>query len=96
MEDAKSLANKENLFYFETSARTGEGIKYMLYSSLSELPYFEQFKEEKEKIISELEEGNKDNYENLPTDVILPNENKIIVNNQKSEKSDEKKSSCKC
>ena len=32
--EAKSLAEKNNMFYFETSAKNGEGINHMMYSVL--------------------------------------------------------------
>ena len=54
-----NLAEKENMIFFETSAKSGEGVNIMMYTCISKLPFFEQFKiDNKEKLIQELTEGN--------------------------------------
>ena len=52
------LAKQESLFYFEVSALKNEGIQKTIFSSIAELPAFAD-ESDKNKIISELEEGNK-------------------------------------
>jgi hypothetical protein len=55
LNEAKLLAEKENMMYFEISAKTGEGLKRMIFASIAELPFFEQFKIEKnEDLVNEL------------------------------------------
>ncbi len=44
--------------FFETSAKTNENIRQAFYSALAELPFFEQFSMNKNKLIDELEEEN--------------------------------------
>ena len=53
--ESENLAKKENIKYFEISAKTGNGISRMLYSAISDLSFFEQFDVEKNVIINELE-----------------------------------------
>ena len=39
-EEGEAFAQKESLAFFETSAKTGDGIKQMFYSAVSDLPVF--------------------------------------------------------
>jgi hypothetical protein len=48
------LALKENLLFFEISAKTNQNVKILFYSVIAELPYFEQFTTNKLKLIGEL------------------------------------------
>ena len=57
-EEGRILANKESLLFFEVSAKNGENVNKMMYSSISELPFFEQFQVNKEELIKDLELGN--------------------------------------
>jgi hypothetical protein len=52
--DAEKLAKKENLIYFEASAKNNINIKKMFYSALANLGFFEQFEKTKDKIADEL------------------------------------------
>ena len=57
--EGKLLAEKENLIFFETSAKTGEGVINMMYTCIAKLPFFDQFKiDNKEMLIKELKDGN--------------------------------------
>ena len=58
-EEGKILANKESLKFFEVSAKNGENANKMMYSSIAELPFFEQFELNKEELIRDLEGNNK-------------------------------------
>jgi hypothetical protein len=53
-----AFVKKENLFYFEMSAMSGENMKKLIYNSISELPFFDQYRNPTEDIISELEMEN--------------------------------------
>ena len=58
--EAKELANKENMFFFEVSAKNGENIENMFYSCIIELPFFSHIEiEDKNKFIEELKKLNK-------------------------------------
>ena len=57
--EGKNLAQKENMIFFETSAKSGIGVNNMMYTCISKLPFFEQFKiDNKEKLIQELNDIN--------------------------------------
>ena len=47
--------------FFEVSAKNSNGIDYMFYNCIIQLPFFEQFDEDKKKLINELEKNNKNN-----------------------------------
>ena len=49
--DGKNLAEKENMFYFEVSAKSGEGVNNMMYTCIALLPFFEQFKVDNNEIL---------------------------------------------
>ena len=42
-QEGKNLASKEQMMFFEASAKNGENVNKMMYSSIAELPFFEQF-----------------------------------------------------
>lgn len=52
------LAKQESLFYFEVSALKNEGVQRTIFSAIAELPAFSD-ESDKNKIVAELEEGNK-------------------------------------
>ena len=57
--EGEELASKENLLFFECSAKTNENIKYMFYSSIVGLPSFGITDEsERDNTIKELMEEN--------------------------------------
>jgi len=75
----------------------------MFYSSLAELPLFEQFEKSKEKLIQQLKEENDDKEEVTPN---IPNPKKINIvdgdsknndgNDNLSTDGNPKKKPCKC
>ena len=69
--EAKELAKKENMIFFEVSAKNGDNIENMFYSCITELPFFSQLDiEDKPKFIQELIKLNKNrNSSNLLEDV---------------------------
>ena len=54
------------MMFFETSARSGEGVDNMMYSSIVKLPFFDQYKfENKEILIKELTRINSNKNGNI-------------------------------
>ena len=56
-EEGEALAQKEGIAFYETSAKTGDGIKSMFYNTVSDLPVFAE-NNNKESLIKELMEEN--------------------------------------
>ena len=61
--EGKILADKENMIFFETSAKNATGVSNMMYTCIAQLPFFEQFQVEKESLIQELANNNSKNTE---------------------------------
>ena len=57
-EEGEELAKKENIAFFEVSAKTEENIKNMFYSVVAELPAFAEKNANKENLIKELMQEN--------------------------------------
>ena len=53
-EEGEALAQKEGLPFFEVSAKTEDGIKNMFYNSVADLPTFAEHNSNKEKLVEEL------------------------------------------
>jgi Ras-related protein Rab-6A len=70
-EEGEALAQKEGIAFFETSAKTAEGIKNMFYSAVSDLSIFAE-NNNKENLLKELMEEN--GVENV-VEGIKPQEN---------------------
>ena len=50
---------KKIYFFFETSAKSGDGVHNMMFTCIAKLPFFEQFKiDNNDKLIKDLIEGN--------------------------------------
>ena len=76
-QEGQILANKEQMAFFEASAKTGENVNKMMYSWIADLPFFEQFQiRNKEQLVKELEGGNKKEQNSIYD----------IVKDQKNEK----------
>jgi GTPase SAR1 family protein len=76
-QEGQILANKEQMAFFEASAKTGENVNRMMYSCIANLPFFEQFQiGNKEQLVNELEGGNKKEQNSIYD----------IVKDQKNEK----------
>ena len=81
--EAKNLANKEQMLFFEVSAKNGDNINKMMYSCIDELPFFEQFQiENKEQLIKDLEGGNNKKEQNSIYDIVKEqtNERQVDLN----------------
>ena len=105
--EAKNLAEKNNMFYFETSAKTGDGINHMIYSCIALLPFFEKFKiENNDALIQELMKTNSDSNEYKEINVKNRNKNNLEKNGhgymssnivlKKNDSKDYKKHKCLC
>lgn len=76
-QEGQTLANKEQMVFFEASAKSGENVNRMMYSCIADLPFFEQFQiGNKEQLVRELEGGNKKEQNSIYD----------IVKDQKNEK----------
>ena len=74
--EGRDLANKEQMMFFEVSAKTGENVNKMMYSCIAELPFFEQFQiDNKEQLIKELEGGNNKKEQNSIYDIVKEQKN---------------------
>jgi Ras-related protein Rab-6A len=100
-EEGEALAQKEGLAFFEVSAKTGEGIKNMFYSSVADLSTFAENNSNKENLVKELLQEN--GVENLQEGINPQEQNQapaqnINVNGQISKVEDgkEKKKKCGC
>ena len=79
-QEGKNLANKEQMIFFEVSAKNGENINKMMYSFIGELTFFEQFQiDNKEQLIKELEGGNNKKEKNFIYDIIKETNNEKQV-----------------
>ena len=56
--DGYELAQKNDMMFFETSAKTGNNINLMMYTTISKLPFFSQFDIDKNVLIEELQKLN--------------------------------------
>ena len=61
--EGKILAEKEKMLFFETSAKNSTGVNNMMYTCISQLPFFEPFQVDKQVLIQELEKNNAKNTE---------------------------------
>ena len=100
-EEGEALAQKEGLAFFEVSAKTGDGIKNMFYSSVADLSTFAENNSNKENLVKELLQEN--GVENLQEGINPQEQNQapaqnINVNGQISKVEDgkEKKKKCGC
>ena len=63
-EEGEALAQKEGIAFFEVSAKTGEGIKDMFYSSVADLSIFNGYELNKESLVKELLQEKENKNEN--------------------------------
>ena len=61
--EGKILAEKEKMLFFETSANYSTGVNNMMYTCISQLPFFDPFQVDKQVLIQELEKNNAKNTE---------------------------------
>ena len=85
-EEGEEFAKKNNLIFFEISAKTNENMNYMLYRSIAELPYFEDKNENKDKLTEELLKENGITNDNNILNLYKQNSNCDNDNNKKKNK----------
>ena len=56
--DGYELAQKYNMLFFETSAKTSQNLNLMMFTAISQLPFFSQFDIDKNALIEELKKLN--------------------------------------
>ena len=88
--DGYELAQKNNMMFFETSAKDGSNINLMMYTGISKLPFFSQFDidknaliEELQKLNSSIEEKPKEPVMNVKDDKGNTQQIKIIIEKKK-------------
>ena len=97
-EEGEAFAQKESLAFFETSAKTGDGIKQMFYSAVSDLPVFAE-NNNKESLMKELmeENGVENTVEGIkPQMQEQPPQQSMNVNGQMQQAGTDKKKGKKC
>ena len=85
-EEGEEFAKKNNVVFFEVSAKTNENMNYMLYRSIAELPYFEGKNENKDKLTVELLKENGITNDNDILNMYKQNSNCDNDNNKKKNK----------
>ena len=78
------MADKENMIFFETSAKNSNGVSNMMYSCIAQLPFFEQFQVEKEKLIEDLANNNSKTTEAGIFDIEVEKNNNNMDNAENS------------
>ena len=78
------MADKENMLFFETSAKNATGVSNMMYTCIAKLPYFEQFEVERENLIQELANNNSKNTEGGIFEIKIDKTNNNPVNAENS------------
>ena len=101
--EGKILAEKENMIFFETSAKNATGVSNMMYTCIAQLPFFEQFQVEKESLIQDLANNNNKNTEGGIFEIDVEKNNNYtgnaenssnIVLNKKNIENEKKKCGC--
>ena len=84
------LAQKNNMMFFETSAKTSQNLNLMMYTAIAELPFFSQFDIDKNTLIEELknlncktEEQPKEPIMNIKDEKGEVKQTKIIIKRKK-------------
>jgi GTPase SAR1 family protein len=76
----EDVAKKEGMVFCETSAKSGDGVSYMVYSCVARLALVEQVNEGGiEKVVEELEEGNKNKEQSSIYDIVKERDNELNV-----------------
>ena len=91
--DANELAQKNDMMFFETSAKTGSNINLMMFTAISKLPFFSQFDIDKNILIEELQKLNsltedkpKEPIMNVKDESGNTQQIRIIIENKKKKK----------
>ena len=98
-EDGEELAKKENISFFEVSAKTDENIKNMFYNVVADLPTFAENSTNKENIIKDLmqENGVVNAQEGIGTAAPSgPSGGALVVDGEEKKVKKAKKKGCGC
>ena len=81
----EELAKKEEMSFFEVSAKTSENINKMLYTAIAELPFFEQYQiKNKNELIEKIKKIKKNKNDNTIYDIVRNTNNNKGVNSGNS------------
>ena len=106
--EGKILAEKEKMLFFETSAKTGNGVTNMMYTCIANLPFFEQFEiTNKDNLVRDLANNNGNSNNNINEGKMLEinydknnaslngeNSTNIIITKKNNEENSKKKCGC--
>ncbi len=97
-EEGEELAKKENMPFYEVSAKTNENIKNMFYSVVAKLPAFDQNNTNIDSLIKELmqENGVENTTGGIKPQEQTPPEKVINVDGQQKTVKPNKKKGCHC
>ena len=91
------------MIFFETSAKASTGVSNMMYTCISQLPFFESFQVEKEALIQELAKVNSNKTEGGIFEIDVDKNNNSVVNAQNASNIvlsknniDDEKKKCTC
>ena len=91
------------MIFFETSAKESTGVSNMMYTCISQLPFFESFQVEKEALIQELAKVNSNKTEGGIFEIDVDKNNNSVVNAQNASNIvlsknniDDEKKKCTC
>ena len=91
------------MIFFETSAKESTGVSNMMYTCISQLPFFESFQVEKEALIQELAKVNSNKTEGRIFEIDVDKNNNSVVNAQNASNIvlsknniDDEKKKCTC
>ena len=92
------------MIFFETSAKNATGVSNMMYTCISQLPFFEQFQVKNEILIQELANNNNKNTEGGIFEIVIDKHNNDRANQDNSSNivlnrkiiEIEKKKRCEC
>ena len=76
----EDFAKKEGMLFYETSAKSGVGVNYMIYSCVARLSFFEELKDiDMDKVVEELEDTNKNKEQSSIYDIVKERDNELHV-----------------
>ena len=80
IDEGKNLAKKEGMLFFETSAKTGDGVIEMFFTSFAQIDFFnDKRKDNNDELIKDLIDQNTNERQKLPPKPIINNNNNDII-----------------
>jgi hypothetical protein len=97
IQEGEALAKQYNSLFFEVSARNNINIKKLLFSSIAELPYFEQYKTNRmADIVGELEVENNETIHKSIADISIMDTGRTDLNIQNGRPKTKQNKNCGC